>query len=118
MKQIDITHLPAKEAAQKLYEWCCELSKKDGQNPEIEVRLLAPDRSKELGYGECWRVMWESGPFEWAVALSNGGTAFGPENNDYSYKKPPEVILWKDGPNEGGWFAEPYYSFDIGFIED
>ena len=59
--------------------------------PEEEIFLMDPDKSASVGCGREWRVMWESGPSEWAVVLS-----LNPQSNH--------------------WFTEPYYSFDVGFV--
>jgi len=95
-----------KTAATKLYKYLCKLSKLCGQTPEMEVKLLSPEDSDRLGYGKCWRVMWESGPFEWAVCLSGGESLYGSEG----MRGDPEVNI-----DSRDWFCEPYYSFDLGF---
>ena len=40
-------------------------------------------------------VSWESGPYQWAVGASL-------------------TFMMND---EAGWFTEPYYSFDLYFVE-
>lgn len=57
---------------------------------ESEVIIQTPEESEAGGYGKNWRVIWESGLFEWAYAS-------GVENH------------------EAGWYTEPYYSFDLCF---
>lgn len=111
MRQLDLRKNRPEGAAKRLYRYLRKLSVERGQNPDIEVSLLTPEQSEEHGYGRCWRVMWESGPFEWAVALSLGGTMYGPDRNDYSYTKKPEVLV----TDAEKYIAECYHSFDIGF---
>lgn len=82
-------------AAKAFHKAMVELLEKWGESESYirkELLLLAPEKSASLGYGRCWRVMWESGPFEWAIPASF--EAYGP-----------------------GWYTEPYYSFDLGFYK-
>jgi len=81
-------HAAAKGMYKALRKLCAEL----GMDPNHEVFLCTPDHSEYMGTGRNWRVVWESGPFEWAV-----GASFECENNPY-------------------WFTEPYYSFDLCFV--
>ena len=84
-------------AAKAFHKVICKLAKDIfGHNPDIEVALMTPDRSQECGYGKQWRVMWEAGPYEWAIGVSMS-------NSGNCYKQ--------------GWFTEPYYSFDLGFCD-
>jgi hypothetical protein len=81
-------------AAKALYRSLIKLNMKWGvpeESAKKEVLLLSPERSSSLGYGRLWRVMWESGPYEWAVWAS--------------------FAIHSDG-----WYTEPYYSFDLGFV--
>ena len=80
-------------AAKALYKALCKLAKDMGQDSDIEVRLYTPEQSFARGYTTGWQVQWESGPYEWAI-----GASFQVEN--YS---------------GGGWYTEPYYSFDLCF---
>jgi len=79
-------------AAKALYKALCKVAASWGMTPEIEVRIFSPADSKAMGYGENWRVCWESGPYEWAIPASFAIT------ND-----------------KEGWYTEPYYSFDLCF---
>jgi len=81
-----------KEAAAKgFYEALKQFAVSYGQS-ESEVALFDPDRSEKAGTGRCWRVIWEGGPFEWAIAMS-----------------------WQV---RGPWgYTEPYYSFDLCFVD-
>tara|TARA_R110000803_G_C11961651_1_gene318792 strand:- start:410 stop:742 length:333 start_codon:yes stop_codon:yes gene_type:complete len=81
-------------AAKALHAVICKVAKIFGHNPDIEVSLMNPEKSEACGYGKQWRVMWEAGPYEWAigVSLSSYGSS-----------------------SKNGWFTEPYYSFDLGF---
>jgi hypothetical protein len=113
-KPLDLRTLPAEKAARALHAWARERSSDLGQNPDIEVSLLTPEKSAELGYGKVWRVMWEAGPHDWAVALTLGGSYLAGEGAYHdaagNYRK-PEVIL----TGSRLWTAEPHYGFDVGF---
>jgi len=82
-------------AAKAFYKAICKLAKEFyGHDPAYEVHITSPKETAEHGYGECWRVSWEAGPFEWAI-----GASF-------------QVCNY-----EAGWYTEPYYSFDLCFAE-
>lgn len=84
-------HKTAEAAAKALAEALRKVAVKIGQN-ETEVALFTPERSEQAGTGKCWRVIWEGGPFEWAIGASFQVT--------------------------GPWgYTEPYYSFDLCFVE-
>jgi hypothetical protein len=83
-------------AAKALYRALIKLNMEWGASEasaKKEVALFSPEESSARGYGEFWRVMWESGPYEWAI-----GASFDIRSD--------------------GWFTEPYYSFDLGFVPD
>lgn len=96
---IEINFDPAKYktaagAAKGLHKALSKLSKEVyGQNPSIEIFIYSPKQTVKHGYGSCWRVCWESGPYEWAIPASF------------------EVKNYEDG-----WYTEPYYSFDLCFF--
>lgn len=78
------------EAAEAVHEAVRKLSASFGQNPDREVFIQTPEQCAANGYGKNWRVCWESGPFEWAIAASFEIT--------------------------GPWgYTEPYHSFDLCF---
>ena len=86
-------------AAKAFHKAICKYARELGMNPDIEVALLNPEQSMRAGTGDNWRVIWECGPFEWAIFAS-------------------EVICnmrhnSKDGRDH--WYTEPYYSFDLCF---
>lgn len=79
-------------AAKAFHAAICKAAKSEGQNPDIEVRLMTPEESQAAGTGHNWRVIWEAGPFEWAIPVS----------------------MEMSGP----WgYTEPYYSFDLCFTD-
>jgi len=80
-------------AAKGFHKALCKFAKEVyGQNPDIEIFINTPEENEVNGYGKCWRVCWESGPYDWAC---NSQVA------NYS----------------AGWYTEPYYSFDLCFTE-
>lgn len=83
------TAAAAKAFHKALRKLCAEWD----MDPDHEVFLCTPDHSEYMGTGRNWRVVWESGPFEWAI-----GASFEVENNPH-------------------WYTEPYYSFDLCFTQ-
>lgn len=78
-------------AAKALHKALRKVCRDMGMDPDHEVFLCTPDHSEYMGTGRNWRVVWESGPFEWAI-----GTSFEVSNMPH-------------------WYTEPYYSFDLCF---
>lgn len=78
-------------AAKKLHEVLRDVARDFGQNPDIEVAIWTPEQSREAGTGDNWRVIWEAGPYNWAITASL-------------------TNLFGDN-----WFTEPYYGFDLCF---
>jgi len=77
-----------KAMARSMYNVCLAACKTWDMNPKFEVQLRNPTQNKAHGYGNCWAVSFEAGPYEWAV-LSTLNTVN------------PQVL------------AEPHYSFDL-----
>lgn len=107
---ISFANCTPEQAARKTHEYITtELASIAGKT----ALLLTPERSEELGYGKVWRVMWEEGPFEWALALCGGVSLFDFEAGNYSGTGPSEIDLDSfDG------LVEPYHSFDLGFYDE
>ncbi len=82
-------------------------------SPADECSLWSPEQTASLRYIPHWRVSWEAGPAEWGVLLTLGESMWLTEF-DLSHDHRPEVILQRGN----GWFTEPHFRFDIGFIED
>ena len=103
MKTVDLTKFKTPAGAAKaLYRAVREASEAIGQKPDIEVSLMTPERSAQLGYGKAWRVMWEAGTDEWGIKASMGN--FG-------------VIAAKWDRSKTDWYMEPHHSFDVGFYK-
>lgn len=83
-------------AAKALHKALSALAKASGQNPKIEVILQTPEQAKLSIGSEFWRVIWEAGPYEWAIGAS---------------------MQCHNMSRDGGWFTEPHYSFDLCFVE-
>lgn len=97
----------ARGAAHEFHRWLRKKAKETGANPD-NVKLFAPD---ETPHGsKAWCVMWEEGPFEWAVGLAGGASMYAGELARYSL--PAEIDL--HGHN---WHAEPHYTFDLCFYD-
>jgi len=76
-------------AAKALHKALRKVCRDMGMNPDIELFIQTPEESARAGCGRNWRVVWESGPYEW-------GTRTSPNNYPH-------------------WYTEPYYSFDLCF---
>ncbi len=80
--------------ARAIYAAVCERCKAEGMEPEIEVFIKSPEEYKAHGYDKCWCVSWESGPYQWAIGAS------------------------MDVAHGDDWYTEPYYSFDLNFVDN
>lgn len=83
-------------AAHALYEALIAYAiKYEGYTRELavgEIRCWPPERTKQYSGQESWCVVWESGPYDWAISMS----------------------MELRGPN---WHTEPYYGFDLHFCD-
>lgn len=84
-------HETMEGAAKALYAALCVKAKAIGMNPDSEVFIRTPEQNAAAGYGACWHVSWEAGPFDWAI-----GASFNCSNSPH-------------------WYTEPYYGFDLDF---
>jgi len=111
MKKLNLSNYKTSAGAAKaLHKFICEKAKELDQKPEIEVLLLTPARSKELGYGEAWRVMWEAGPYQWASRVIGGASIY---SGELGVEAEPQII----GFDSIYWKVSNHYSFDIGFTK-
>lgn len=81
-------------AAKRLYAGLQDYCEAVGM-PRSEVFIQTPEESAQGGYGKCWRVCFEAGPYEWGISASL----------DWLFNR------------GAGWYTEPYYSFDVCFTE-
>jgi hypothetical protein len=100
--------MTAVDAARALYDF---IQEHFGAGKECS--LWSPQQAAKRGYSQFWRVSWEAGPVEWGVLLTLGESMWLTEL-ELSHDHRPEVIL----QSGNGWYTEPHYRFDIGFIED
>ena len=105
---LDLRGLAAPDAARALYEF---LQKRF--EPGDECSLWSPVEAKSRGYSPFWRVSWEVGPVEWGALLTLGESMWRQEL-ELEYEHRPEVLL----QSGDGWYTEPHFRFDIGFVED
>lgn len=81
--------LTREEAAKGLYEALNNYAIGAGYS-ENSVSLWSPEEAYSRGYGHCWMISWEEGPYQWAINMSFDIT--------------------------GPWgYVEPYHSFDLCF---
>ena len=111
VSQLDLSNLLPAEAANLLYKWLKKESEACGEDAEVEVRLQDPQTCFDCTGYTFWRVLWESGPEEWGVALSLGHSIYWVESGHRVFR--PEVLL-----NGEHYWVEPYYSFDLMFRDD
>jgi Restriction endonuclease len=109
--QLDLSQFNLIDASERLFEYICSLAKTLGQDPNIECSYITPTIGQQLGYGPYYRVMWESGSFDWGISLSNGGVTFTELDATFDKSRPAVVV---GDPKD--WYLEPYHSFDVGFI--
>lgn len=95
----------ASGAAMRFYQWLKRESEKLGGNPN-EVKLRNGS------------IVWEMGPFEWAVALLGGSSMYAGEFGSYSTPGPfPNGITSQPG-SLTQWHAECDNSFAVTFYSD
>ena len=109
--KLDLSKYDLLTAKDELFAYVSAKATSWGMDPSTECALLSPGESAELGYGRQWRVMWESGPYEWGVHLSLGGVTFQPLDGPWDAST-PEVIM--GDPSD--WYLEPYHGFDVGLL--
>lgn len=96
-----------KKAARLVYEYVQGLNAASGGH-DSEVQLFAPDECPR-GWGG-WHVMWEGGPFEWAIWLGGGSSWMAGELGGGSKPGP-----FPHGINGPWGHAEAGYSFSLVF---
>ncbi len=105
---LDLQAMSATEAAHALFDFIQRI-----YGPGDECSLWSPTQAVDRGHRPFWRVSWEAGPVEWGVLLTLGESMWLTEfalRHDHR----PEVML----QSGYGWYTEPHYRFDIGFIEE
>ena len=84
------TFADPQDAANKLFEALDSFATANGYS-EGSVSLWEPDEAAKRGYGNNWMVSWEDGPYQWGIFASS--------------------------QMHGKWgYTEPYYSFDLCFV--
>ena len=107
-KPLDLRAMTAEAAARVLYHFIQETYRAGD-----ERSLWSPQQAAKRGNGPFWRVSWEAGPVEWGVLLTLGESMWLTEW-ELSHDHRPEVVLQRGD----GWYTEPHYRFDVGFITD
>lgn len=51
---------------------------------EREIIIRSPKESRIYGGPACWTLIFEGGPFEWAIAINAGGDMFKWAHGQYS----------------------------------
>jgi len=97
-----------KMAAARFAEWLRAECRKSGDSDEF-LFLWSPAESRDRGYGDCWTVCWEDGPFEWTMVCAGSGL-YGAEMGDYGSPGP-----FPNGLDGDGWHSEPQNGFMLCF---
>lgn len=104
----------AEDAARTLYEFLQDYAAEMDMNPGA-IQLYPPDAAAKRRDGHAnWTVAWEGGPYEWATQLTSEESMFRAELNR-PFGTEPQVVGFYSNT---GWTAEPYYSFDIQFVDN
>lgn len=110
---LDLSQYTEAEAAAKAFAaFLRDYAEKVGQKRSEIVFLYPPEHRDRFGNSAAFHVMWEGGPFEWAIALM-GGESLGSAEF-------PELRLTSNEPEVTGftgenWSSDPYYSFSVAF---
>jgi len=48
-----------------------------GHKPEIELAIWSPEEAARRGYSKAWTVVYEAGPYDWAINTSFNVTGQG-----------------------------------------
>ena len=101
----------AKSTAKALTEWA-EFYGHDSEGVTVFNPTETAEKRDMIGDVDCWTVVWENGPNNWATALTGGEsmhafTAHGEFGNE------PEVSGLLDSDE---FQVECYYSFDMQFF--
>lgn len=84
----------------------------DAMGFDTDAVVLYRPEDQYQGY-DAWAVVWEGGPYEWAVALTGGTTLTANEGPGFGAGD-PEV----EGLTSGdGFGVECHYSFDLVFFD-
>ena len=102
---IEVTAKTPAGASNQVFRGIKRMAKSVGQDTTYIMRRQRP--------GGGWEVVWEEGPFEWAIAASLGGDIWEEELEGTLYQRPPTF----PGMNAPGSpvLAEPDNSYSLGF---
>lgn len=76
------------------------------------VMLREPDHPNDESWARgAWHLVWEEGPFEWAIWLTGGASLYAGEGYGMGT---PQVV----GFHSRRWIAEPGWSFSLCFRDD
>jgi hypothetical protein len=106
----EITARTPAQAAKQLHRHLLKICEGTGQSSKY-VTIRKPSESEYGG----WEVMWEEGPFEWAIAASMGGDIYEAELGGTGQRLQPTFPGMYETKAERTWFAEPGFSFSLGF---
>ena len=105
---LDLRPFEAPEAARRLFGFLQQHFR-----PGDECSIWTPAEARSRGYSAFWRVSWESGPLEWGALLTLGESLWLRELGLPCDHRPEVLVVCGQG-----WYTEPHYAFDVGFIEE
>jgi hypothetical protein len=73
---------------------CRDFARETGMNPDIECAFHEPGQQRHIPKADGWTVVFEAGPYDWAVEVSM------------------EIIALT------GLSCEPYFGFDLTFYRE
>ena len=109
MMAYEITARTPAQAAKQLHRHLLKICEGTGQSSKY-VTIRKPSESEYGG----WEVMWEEGPYEWAIAASSGGDIYEAELGGTGQRLQPTFPGLSASANSG-WFAEPATSYTLCF---
>lgn len=82
------------QVARTVYKACRDFARETGMKPEIECDMRGPAEQRHIPKANGWTVVFEAGPYDWAIDASM------------------EIIALT------GLSVEPYYGFDLTFYRE
>lgn len=98
--------------AKKTHKQLQKIAKSMGYNPD-HIILLNPDVGDIEGYGRCWQIIWEEGPFEWAPSISAGESVCAFEMRSYKGEAAIPGLVYHPTV-----LAEPWNNYVLCFYEN
>lgn len=96
--------------AKKCHEYLLKIAKVIGCGELDLPKLWTPQKTAEMGYGKAWAIVWEGGPYEWAINFGMAPIWAG-ETGNYSGDRDISC-------DDNDWHAEAYNGCLLKFYKD